>query len=212
MSPTRSERLRAASRQRREQGKQEVRRAILDAAGSLFLEHGYERFSLRQVAERIGYSATTIYLYFSDKDDLLFTIADEGFRRFGARLEEAAAGTTDPLARILALGRAYVAFGLENPAYYQLMFMQRGDFLLGCRAGEERPRVDTLGIVQRVCADAIGAGLLRAGSAPAYADSLWALTHGLVALHIAVPTVGRERVEATAPVALGAMIDGLRRT
>jgi AcrR family transcriptional regulator len=51
----------------------------VDAAGALFLEQGYERFSLRKVAERIGYSPTTIYLYFRDKDDLLFTVVDEGF-------------------------------------------------------------------------------------------------------------------------------------
>src|SRR5215213_6311078 len=88
---TRAERLREASRQRRDQEKQDVRQVILDAAADLFREHGYERFSLRQVAERIGYSPTTIYLYFTDKDDLLFTVADVGFMRFGEQLVAAAA-------------------------------------------------------------------------------------------------------------------------
>jgi AcrR family transcriptional regulator len=60
---TQAERLRKALR---------YRQAILTAAGALFLEQGYERFSLRKVAERIGYSPTTIYPYFRDKDDLLF--------------------------------------------------------------------------------------------------------------------------------------------
>lgn len=68
---TRVERTRQASRHRREQEKEELQQLILKAAGELFLEQGYDRFSLRQVAERIGYSATTIYLYFEDKDDLL---------------------------------------------------------------------------------------------------------------------------------------------
>ncbi|CAA9590285.1 MAG: Transcriptional regulator, AcrR family [uncultured Thermomicrobiales bacterium] len=210
MPSTRSERVRTASRQRREHERQEVRQTILDAAVALFVEQGYAGFSLRQVAERIGYSATTIYLYFSDKDDLIFTLADEGFRRFGARLTEAAAGTADPLGRIFALGRAYVAFGIEEPIYYQLMFMQRGDFLLSCRAGEERPRVDTLGILQQAFAEAIDAGYLQPGAAPADADALWALAHGIVALHIAIPTVGRERAEAAATVGFQALIDGLR--
>src|SRR3954454_21915364 len=96
---TRAERLRDASRQRRDQEKQDVRQAILDAAAELFREHGYEHFSLRQVAERIGYSPTTIYLYFDDKDDLLFTVADLGFTRFGEQLAEAAANTGDPAKR-----------------------------------------------------------------------------------------------------------------
>ena len=210
MSPTRSDRLRAASRQRREQEKQEVRQAILDAAGALFLEQGYAGFSLRQVAEHIGYSATTIYLYFSDKDDLLFTLADEGFHQFGVQLTEAGSRSADPLERIRMLARTYVAFGLDSPAYYQLMFMQRGDFLLACRPGDERPRIDTLGILERAIEDAIGAGLLRAGSARVDADALWALAHGSVALHISMPSVSRERAETMATIALEALIAGLR--
>src|SRR5258707_15357238 len=125
----RAERLRTAMRQRQEQEKQELRQTILRAAAGLFLEQGYERFSLRQVAERVGYSPTTIYLYFRNKDDLLFTVVDEGFVRFGQQLAAAAESQEDPWERIIALGRAYVTFALQNPVYYQLMFMQRTDFL-----------------------------------------------------------------------------------
>lgn len=77
-----AERLQASSLQRREQQKENLRGAILAAAGELFLEQGYEAFSMRQVAERIGYSATTIYRYYEDKDDLLFAIVHEGFTEF----------------------------------------------------------------------------------------------------------------------------------
>src|SRR5947209_20407008 len=135
---TQAERLRQAIRHRHAQEKQELRQAILTAAGELFLEQGYERFSLRKVAERIGYSPTTIYLYFRDKDDLLFTVVDEGFVRFGQQLAAAAASTVDPWERIIALSRAYVAFGLQNPEYYQLMLMQRSDSLTHQPEGSEQ--------------------------------------------------------------------------
>src|SRR5690349_20231477 len=184
---TRAERLREASRQRREQEKQDVRLAILDAAAELFREHGYERFSLRQVAERIGYSPTTIYLYFTDKDDLLFTVADAGFTRFGEQLVAAAASTVDPIGRLTAMGRAYIDFGIGNPAYYQLMFMQRGDFLMANKAGECEPRIDSSGVLQQAVRDAIDAGAVRSGDAASYADALWALVHGTVALAISMP-------------------------
>src|SRR5947208_303540 len=71
---TQAQRLRQAIRHRQAQEKQELRQAILTAAGTLFLEQGYEHFSLRKVAERIGYSPTTIYLYFRDKDDVLWAM------------------------------------------------------------------------------------------------------------------------------------------
>src|SRR5260221_2882801 len=141
---TQAERLRQAIRHRQDQEKQELRHAILTAAGELFLEHGYERFSLRKVAERIGYSPTTIYLYFRDKDDLLFTVVDEGFGRFGQQLEAAAASTQEPWARLIAHGRALLAFGLHQPVYYQLMFMQRTDFLTRRQAGDDQPPLTTL--------------------------------------------------------------------
>src|SRR6266480_7329254 len=145
---TQAERLRQAIRHRQDQEKQELRQAILTTAAELFLEQGYEHFSLRKVAERIGYSPTTIYLYFRDKDDLLFTVVDEGFTRFGQQLAAAAASTEDPWERIIALGRAYVAFGLQNPVYYQLMFMQRTDFLTQRQVGESQPRIASFQVLR----------------------------------------------------------------
>lgn len=115
-----------------------MRWAILDAAGALFLEQGYEGLSMRQIAERIGCSATTIYRYYENKDDLLFAIVLEGFMRFGKQLARASASSDDPLERLKALGHAYIEFGLKNPIYYQLMFMQRFDFLFESRADSSR--------------------------------------------------------------------------
>src|SRR5215469_546815 len=146
---TQAQRLHRAIRHRRDQEKQELRQAILTAAGALFLEQGYERFSLRKVAERIGYSPTTIYLYFRDKDDLLFTVVEEGFVRFSQQLAAAAEGQVDPWERIIALGRAYVNFGLQNPVYYQLMFMQRADFLTHEQADKGQPRIATFVVLRQ---------------------------------------------------------------
>src|SRR5258708_2604251 len=157
---TQAQRLRQAIRHRQEREKQELRQAILAAAGELFLEQGYERFSLRKVAERVGYSPTTIYLYFRDKDDLLFTVVDEGFARFGQQLAAAAESQEDPWERIIALGRAYVTFALQNPVYYQLMFMQRTDFLTQRQMGESHPRIASFRILQHSVPQPIDATLL----------------------------------------------------
>ena len=208
---TRAERVRRASRRRREDEKQELRQAILQAAGQLFVEQGYERFSLRQVAELIGYSATTIYLYFKDKDDLLFAVVDEGFERFGQQLAAAAACADDPIARLGAIGRAYIDFGLSNPVHYQLMFMQRADFLIGHRPGEQHTRIDGFRVLQDSVRYAIDAGALRPGDAEAYSDALWALVHGLVALAISMPFLPAERIRRGTDTALAMSIDGLRR-
>lgn len=206
---TRAERLRVASSQRRQHEKQELRQAILTAAGELFLERGYEHFSLRQVAERIGYSATTIYLYFKDKDELLFTVVDEGFLRFGQQLSVAAASTDDPIGRLHELGRAYLDFGLHNKLYYRLMFMQRGDFLMKERPGEHQPRIDSFQILQQAVQQALDAGLLQPGDVQHYSDALWSVMHGAVALAISVPFIDDVRAEQSGSLAFRLMVQGI---
>ncbi len=63
--------------EKRHKNKEEFRRAILEAAREVFSSDGYGNFSLRKLARKIGYSPTTIYLYFKDKDDLLFCLCEE---------------------------------------------------------------------------------------------------------------------------------------
>jgi AcrR family transcriptional regulator len=208
---TQAERLRQAIRHRQAQEKQELRQAILTSAGELFLEQGYERFSLRKVAERIGYSPTTIYLYFRDKDDLLFSVVDEGFVRFGQQLAAAAGNHEDPWERLIALGRAYVTFGLQHPVYYQLMFMQRTDFLTQRQVGESQPRIASFQVLRVVVQQAIDAGVLRPGDAESYSDVLWALVHGITSLAISMPTFDASRIQRTMETAWQMECQGLRQ-
>lgn len=200
---TRAERLKQAAQERREREKQELRRAILDAAGELFLEHGYEGFSLRQVAEAIGYSPGTIYLYFKDKDAVLFSVADEGFNEFGRRIAGAFHSTDDPAERLRTMGRAYIDFALKNRAYYELMFMQRADYLAKRRGPEFKPPIDSLHVLQDAVRAAMEAGVIREGDVKSTADVIWALMHGVVALIISMPFMfDEERTEKVVETAL----------
>ena len=187
--PTRAQRLKQGSAKRREQGKAETRRAILNAAVALFQEHGFEHFSLRQVAEAIGYSPTTIYLYFIDKDDLLFHTAMEGFVKFGEMLQAAYDGADTPLERFGAVGRAYVTFGLENPVNYRLMFMQRGEFLERDTPPGYESVIDSFGVLTRALQDCLDAGVIKPGDLQTYANMAWANVHGIVALAIGTPYI-----------------------
>lgn len=184
---TQATRLREVSRRRRERQREDLRRAILDAAGALFLEQGYEGLSMRQIAERIGYSATTIYRHFEDKDDLLYAIVQDGFQRFGAQLQRAARAAEGggPQERLRALGQAYVEFGLKNPVYYRLMFMQRHDILFESRAAETAPMIDSFAVLRQSVEAGMKAGVLRAGDPETTSTVIWAVMHGITSLAIA---------------------------
>lgn len=207
---TRAARVREGSRARRRQQKAEVRQALLDAAGALFLEGGLEGSSLRAVAERVGYSATTVYLYFENKDDLLFAVSLEGFDRFGEALQAAYESTDDPLGRVTALGRAYIAFGAAHPAHYRLMFLERGEFLLKQNPHSQRPTVDAFGILVRAVHEAHTAGLLKAEPTD-LVHTLWSAVHGLVALTLCVPQLDARTLGARTEHLLEVLREGFLR-
>lgn len=209
---TQVERVRRASLSRREQQKDSVRRIILDAAGEIFLAQGYEGFSMRRVAERIGYSATTIYRYYENKDDLLFAVVNEGFVEFARQLKAAADSTSNPLKRLEALGHAYVRFGLENPVYYQMMFMQRADLLFENQKEQTEPMIASFDELQQAVRAAMSAGILKRGDVETYSRVIWALVHGVTALALANPKRFTAKVvEKSIRQAMKMMLDGLRR-
>lgn len=191
---SRDARITHASRNRRSEQKEALRQQILAAAAELFLEHGYDGFSMRQLAERIGYSAATLYLYFRNKDDLLFTIVDDSFARFERSMAEAMAAERTPWAQLARLCEAYVLFGLQHPVYYQMMFLWRVDYLLQARPGEEHTRLEVFDVFRRAVQAAMDAGQLKAGDVESIGDTLWAHLHGIVTLAIAVPRFDAERV------------------
>lgn len=219
---TRVVRTRQASASRREQKKLDLRRMILDEASREFLEHGYENFSLRRVAERIGYTPTTIYLHFHNKDELLLETAKDGFTNFDEAIAEAARSNPLPLPRIEALGRAYIQFGLDHPALYRLMFMQRSDFYFmphlvgrGTPEGEVREilpgqhRAVAQELLIVAVEEAVASGEIAPQDATNVADALWAGVHGLVALAIS-PLMMADHVEDVTNQLLHLLIAGLK--
>jgi AcrR family transcriptional regulator len=170
--------------ERREREREEVRKKILDAARDLFTAEGYDKVTMRRIAEVIEYSPTTIYLHFEDKDDLVRALceADSG------RLLEAMQGVApplDPIEEIRQLGRAYASFGLRFPNHYRFMFMTpaaKQEPIEGDNAGAL-----SFGRLLDAVRRAQAKGRLRPIDALAAAQILWTTIHGAVALLITVP-------------------------
>ncbi|NSL51563.1 TetR/AcrR family transcriptional regulator [Calidifontibacillus erzurumensis] len=181
-------------RRRKGDQKEQMRQLMLNAASELFIEQGYNAFSMRKLAEKIGYAPATLYLYFTDKDQLLFCVVDDAFTRFRNDLAQAAESVSDPWERLGRIGDAYIRFGLTHPAYYQLMFMWRVDYLLQARHGEEAPRMEAFQVLLDAVKYAQNLGAIKSGEAQAYSDLLWATMHGIVALAIQIPAFSEERI------------------
>jgi AcrR family transcriptional regulator len=166
---------------RKERQKQEIKRLILDTARKLFLEEGFEKVTLRHLAGKIEYSPATIYLYFKDKDEILFELHQEGFRELIKR-KESVAGIRDPLERLRAFAEVYLNFALENPEYYDLMFIMRSP--IRCIQNENTVDIGmrSYDMLKRTVQECIDAGLIASAGADVVAFALWSSMHGMISL------------------------------
>jgi len=169
--------------ERRAEEVAEMKAAILNAAMSLILDHGFEHVSIRKIAQKIRYSPATIYLYFRDKEDILFHLHREGFRRF-AEAQRGLDDITDPAERMHAHGRVYIRFALANPEYYQLIFMLRGTAGQCDRPHESDGSRETFEVLRRNVTDLQDAGYLPTGNADQIAFLFWSTVHGMASLII----------------------------
>jgi AcrR family transcriptional regulator len=100
-----------------------LREALLAAAEALLLEQGVDAFTLRACARRAGVSHAAPAHHFGDARGLLTALATVGFERMAALMQRYRdAAPEDPVARLQAVGQAYIDFALANRAHFQLMF------------------------------------------------------------------------------------------
>jgi len=88
-------------------------RRILDAAARLFDERGIDRVTMADIVSATGIRASTMYQYFSNKDDVVWTILGELFADSAVRAKRAMETGTSALEKIAAL-LEFMADGLTN--------------------------------------------------------------------------------------------------
>lgn len=173
-------------KERRIKQKDELRQKILDAARDMFANEGYEQFSMRRIAKIIEYSPTTIYLYFKDKDDLLYTLCEETFSELFQHTTDLRQAETDPLRLLRSVMLDYIDFGLTSPNHYKVAFSLK-PVIYGTL--EELQRNDTMGrrsynAFREIVEACVAAQRFRTVDADMATQVLWAAAHGLTSLLI----------------------------
>jgi TetR/AcrR family transcriptional regulator len=177
--------------ERREEERERRRGEILDAAEALYAKQGWEALTVDQVARGARLSRALVYVYFKDKQELLFAVGERAMTLMRDRFVAAAAAHTTGLEKIEGIGRAYMGYAFEFPHYFD--FMSRfhahatsadpGSFDVACQAAGDA----AIGVCVEAIQTGIRDGSIRAdiGDPTMLAMTLWAFTHGLIQLAMA---------------------------
>src|ERR1700754_3857986 len=101
----------------------DLREDLVRAALELIKEKGPAGFTFADAARWAGVSPAAPYRHFRDREELLADVARRGFELFADALEKGwNDGRPEPFAAFDRLGKAYLAFARDEPAYYSAIF------------------------------------------------------------------------------------------
>src|SRR5215218_4089540 len=151
------------------------RELIVDRARATVEREGAEGVTLRGLARDLGVTAPALYAYVADKQDLLAAVATEHFERLVDRFE--AIDETDPVERIRAQSRAYVAHAVGSPGLFRLMFRFPPRPMPG--VGAFPPAEKAFESAARAISAAIAVGEIDVEDATVASMAMWAAVHGV---------------------------------
>ena len=195
-------------KERKERARQEMKELILETAKELFLKEGFKNVSIRRIAELMEYSPATIYLYFKDKNEMLLALQNEGFEKL-LQYQKPLAAIRDPWEKLHKHAQVYISFALENPEYYDLMFIMRGPAEKIAEMKKWDAGIRSLQVLRDNVLACMETGQMKRKDADSTVFALWALVHGIASLIIRkrmIPlSASKSEVRALAYKAIGAM-------
>lgn len=159
-----------------------LREALIRGALELIAEKGPAGFTIAEAARSAGVSPAAPYRHFRDREELLADVARLGFERFAAALEQAwNNGQPEPMRAFENMGKAYLAFARDEPAFYSAMF-EAG------LSAETNPDLTLAGnrafAVLRAASETMCSALPAERRPPALMVALhiWSMSHGIASL------------------------------
>jgi TetR/AcrR family transcriptional regulator, cholesterol catabolism regulator len=146
--------------------RQAQRSAILEAAARAIADRGYHGMSMRDLAGATGKGLSSLYTYFSGKEEILFALQQEAFATLTASLEEVLAGVEDPEARLYAFISHHVRYFGEHPEVMRVLVHEAGSLPPTRRRAVRRAKEGYFEIGREILRQVIARGCDEAAGGP----------------------------------------------
>lgn len=130
---------------RKTQEKELRKKMILAAAKELFFKHSYEKTSMNAIAQKVGLAKGTLYLYFSNKDELYISLLIEGITLLKQKMLQKIQENENYEDRFIqTLVIAFYEFSIEQPQYFSLMMSFQTESLpkINCISSEVTSKIE----------------------------------------------------------------------
>jgi AcrR family transcriptional regulator len=194
------------SRERRERQRAELKDLIKQTAKDIFIKDGYDKVSMRKIADRIEYTPTTIYLYYKDKKTLMFDILNDYNKEFEATVNEIKNSDETAIIKLRRYLLQYIEHGISNPEMFRLLtmfFMEKKDNV----AGQQN---ESFVYMRELITEAIKNNMLKDENPVRIAQQSWMHAFGIASLLVFKPEINWIARDKIVEDTLDIFLNGLR--
>ena len=159
-----------------------LREKILDISRHLLYNDGHTALSMRGIAKEAGVSATSIYLYFDNKDHLLHTLIEESVEALSVSIEQKVDANSGVIAQFESVIRSYAEFAFAHPEKYQIIYMVKSDSMARYPKEKFRRARRSYELLVKIIESGVRKELMEEQDPLTAAYSIWAQLHGVISV------------------------------
>lgn len=198
--------------ERKEREKEEMRSLILDTANDIIAKEGFDKLSIRKIANRIDYSPAIIYHYFQDKDDILNHVMKKGYQKIISALSSVQVSSDQPVERLRELTCRYIQAALQMPDEFKAVQLNSSPPILEYTASLFKGasgKKPALGILAQCLKDIYKDNDLDHSTIELTAQVIAASTFGLIIRLILEKDIGEDQRQKLIDRYIKMVVDGM---
>lgn len=157
-----------------------LREEILEVSKEILIKDGFQKMSMRRIAKRADVTATSIYLHFKSKDDLLVTLVEQSIEKLKSALLDVVNPSMNLPDQLELMARTYVDYALSHPQEYQIIYMVRPEEMPKYPKEKFRDIRSTYELLSEIISEGDRNSFIDVEDSLISAYTLWAQIHGVV--------------------------------
>lgn len=157
---------------------------ILEVSRRMLMKQGFGKMSMRKIAKQVEVSATSIYLHFKNKDELLLELIDLSIANLTRAINENVKEGDDPVTKLEKMADSFLDFAITYPQEYEIIYMVRPEEM----PEYPKEKFEQVRKIYEMLADILRegdrTGMLKVDNPLTSSYTIWAQLHGVASVII----------------------------